>query len=77
MSNWKTKFLLSAGKKVILKVVLQAIPTCTMFIFHIPKSISSKLNGLYKKLWWDFFDDSTKIQWLAWKQLGVAKQGEG
>lgn len=62
MSNWKIKFLSSASKKVLLKVVLQAIPTYTLSIFLLPKSISSKLDGLYKKLWWDMSDAATKIQ---------------
>lgn len=49
MSHWKNKFLYGVGKEILLKVVLQAISTYTMSIFLLSKSISFRLNGLYKK----------------------------
>lgn len=64
MSNWKKKFLLGPGREILLKAVLQAIPTYTMSIFLLPKAITSKLNGFYRKIWWEYLDDSTKIQWI-------------
>ena len=42
--NWKTNKLSLAGKEVLLKSVLQAIPTYTMGIFLLPKSITNRLD---------------------------------
>lgn len=50
--NWKTKFFSKEGKEILLKLVLQAIPTYTMGIFLLPKSISGKFYSLLKNFWW-------------------------
>lgn len=52
MSNWKIKFLSGAGKEILLKSVLQVIPTYTMSIFLLPKVITSRRNSLFQKFWW-------------------------
>ncbi|XP_042972884.1 uncharacterized protein LOC122304684 [Carya illinoinensis] len=49
--NWKTNHLSSAGKEVLLKAVLQAIPTYSMGMFLLPHSITQKLNQLFRKFW--------------------------
>ncbi|KAF5464491.1 hypothetical protein F2P56_014564 [Juglans regia] len=77
VSNWKNKFLSVAGKEVLLKAVLQAIPTYAMGMFMIPISITSKLNQLLRKFWWGFNEDSSKIQWVNWKQLSHSKEMGG
>lgn len=61
ISNWKSKFLFVVEKEILLKVVLQAIPSHIMEIFLILKTIIDKLNSLFKNFWWDFNDDSSKI----------------
>ncbi|KAF5470770.1 hypothetical protein F2P56_011261 [Juglans regia] len=77
VSNWKNKYLSVAGKEVLLKAVLQAIPTYAMGMFLIPISITNKLNQLLRKFWWGFNEDSSKIQWVNWKQLSHSKEMGG
>lgn len=47
--DWKLKFLSQAGKKVMIKAVLQAIPTYIMSIFLLPKELCRELNSLMQK----------------------------
>ncbi|XP_042944549.1 uncharacterized protein LOC122278427 [Carya illinoinensis] len=54
INNWKTNKLSAVGKKVLLKSVLQAIPTYTMGIFLLPKSITNRLEQILRKFWWSF-----------------------
>jgi hypothetical protein len=46
LQDWKNNFLSQAGKEVLLKAVVQAIPTYCMSIFKIPKSLCSEINSL-------------------------------
>ncbi|XP_042958050.1 uncharacterized protein LOC122293561 [Carya illinoinensis] len=77
MVNWKNKFLSSAGKEVLLKSVLQAIPSYAMGIFLLPTSITNRLNQLIRKFWWGYNEDTSKIQWVRWNQLSYSKEAGG
>lgn len=37
VNNWKTEFLSKARKEVLLKIVVQAVPTYTMSVFLLSK----------------------------------------
>jgi hypothetical protein len=52
INGWKEKFLSHAGKEVLMKAVLQAIPTYTMSVFKLPKSLCQGINSLFSKFWW-------------------------
>ncbi|KAG6721291.1 hypothetical protein I3842_03G106200 [Carya illinoinensis] len=71
------KRLSAAGKEILLKAVLQAIPTYSMGLFLLPYSITQKLNKLLRKFWWGFSEETTKIQWVSWDQLSSAKEVGG
>jgi hypothetical protein len=49
--DWKNKFLFQAGKEVLLKVVIQAIPTYCMSVFLLPKELCREINSLMQKFW--------------------------
>jgi hypothetical protein len=38
LNNWKMKFLSRASKEVLLKAVVQAIPTYSIGVFQLPVS---------------------------------------
>jgi hypothetical protein len=51
MQGWKETFLSQAGKEVLLKAVVQAIPTYTMSVFQLPKTLCKDINSLMSKFW--------------------------
>ena len=73
----KEKFLPHAGKEVLMKVMLQAIPTYTMNVFKLPKSLCQGINSLFSKFWWGHQNNSSKIAWMRWSKMGLAKQKGG
>jgi hypothetical protein len=40
LHDWKTKFLSQAGKEILLKEMIQAIPTYNMSVFPLPMGLS-------------------------------------
>ena len=51
LNGWKEKFLSQAGKEVLLKEVIQAIPIYTISVFQLPNALCNKLNSLMSKFW--------------------------
>jgi hypothetical protein len=49
LNGWKEKLLTHAGKEILLKSVIQAIPTYTMSVFRLPKTLSKEINSLMSK----------------------------
>lgn len=70
-------FLSNVGKEILIKSILQAIPTYTMGIFLLPRTIVDRLNSLIKKLWWGINGDNSKIHRLNWKSIGLDKSKGG
>ena len=50
--GWKEKLLSSAGKEILIKAVLQALPAYAMSIFRLPMSIVNKIEEILRKFWW-------------------------
>jgi hypothetical protein len=51
MQGWQENFLSQARKEVLLKAVIQAIPTYTMSVFQLPKTLCKDINSLMSKFW--------------------------
>jgi hypothetical protein len=51
ISGWKEKFLSQAGKEIMLKAVIQAIPTYSMSVFLLPKTLCNDINFMMSKFW--------------------------
>ncbi|XP_062151891.1 uncharacterized mitochondrial protein AtMg00310-like [Alnus glutinosa] len=77
ISNWKVKFLSQAGKEILLKAVVQAIPTYCMGVFQLTISLCKEINSLMQKFWWGHMANTSKIHWLSWDKMGLAKSAGG
>ena len=43
--GWKKKIILKAGREILIKTIAQAIPTYSMSIFKIPKTLCDTINS--------------------------------
>ena len=50
--GWKEKFISKAGREILIKTVAQAIPTYSMCLFKLPRTICDNINSLLAKYWW-------------------------
>ena len=77
LQGWKEKLLSQAGKEILIKSVIQAIPTYTMSCFKLLKGLIKELEMLIQTFWWGYSGDSRKVHWVKWKKLCKAKDRGG
>ena len=77
LQRWKEKLLSQVGREVLIKVVIQTIPTYIMSCFKLPKVLIKDLEILTRKFWWGYGGDSRKVHWVNWKKLCQAKNAGG
>ncbi|KAL4291122.1 hypothetical protein GQ457_14G012230 [Hibiscus cannabinus] len=78
ISSWKGRFLSQAGKEVLIKAVVSAMPTYFMHCFKIPITFCNDLNLILNRFWWKGADISkNNIHWTTWDKLAVSKNKGG
>ena len=77
LQGWKEKLLSVTSREVLIKAVIQAIPTYTMSCFKLQKGLIKELEVLIRKFWWGYTDDSKKVHWVSWERLCKAKEVDG
>ncbi|KAF5454924.1 hypothetical protein F2P56_024553 [Juglans regia] len=77
IQNWKNSFFSRAGKEVLIKAVLQAIPTYTMNVFQLPKKLCKEIEALMARFWWASYKKEKGIHWKQWRSLELAKAEGG
>lgn len=61
------------GTEVLLKAMIQAIPTYRMCIFQLPITLYKEINSLMQNFWWNHMAQSLKIHWMSWERMGHSK----
>jgi hypothetical protein len=73
INSWRGRALSKAGKDVMIKSVLQAIPSYFMSVYLIPDSIISDIERMINVFWWGDGSNNKGIRWLAWEKLAKPK----
>ena len=66
-----------ASKKILLKAVLQGIPTYVMSVFKLPAAVCDDLTKLMRQYWWGVEKGKRKMAWLAWDKMVLPKRMGG
>lgn len=69
-------FIFVAGREVLIKAVIQAMPTYSMSCFKIPKAILKKIHALIPRFWWGSSSKIKKIHWCKWSTFVFLKSAD-
>lgn len=71
------KLLSVGGKEIHIKVVVQSIPSYSMILFCLPKSLILDMHRLCARFWWGRSLNKRKIHWCVWSRLCKFKMEGG
>lgn len=72
-TGWESKLFFADGKEVLIKAVLQAIPSYTMSCFRIPKSTCYSMEKMCADFWWGSDQAKLRMHWATWQILCLPK----
>ncbi|XP_065624064.1 uncharacterized protein LOC136065183 [Quercus suber] len=61
LQGWEGKLLSQAGREVLVKSVIQAIPTYAMGCFKLPLGLCNDIEVLVKRFWWGQHGNRRKV----------------
>jgi hypothetical protein len=78
IEGWRAKTLSQAGRLVLIKSVVVALPSYAMSSFLLPNSFCSELDRIFKNFWWGFpAKKARNLSLKAWDSLCIPKVLEG
>ena len=69
IQGWKEKLFSQAGREVLLKAVIQAIPAYSMSCFKLPNTLCQEIEIMIRKFWWGQRGIRRRIHWVKWRAL--------
>ena len=78
INSWSSKCLSKAGREVLIKYVLQSIPTYFLSLFTLPSSLCDEIEKMMNSFWWGHSGAQSKgIHWMSWDRLSMHKKDGG
>ena len=65
LQGWKEKLLSQAGREILIKAVIQAIPTYAMSVFQFPAGLCADICSMANRFWWGQRGGNRKIHWVG------------
>ncbi|XP_060960620.1 uncharacterized protein LOC133031197 [Cannabis sativa] len=76
--RWDGKFFSRAGKEILLKTVIQSLPTYAMSVFLIPLGICQDIEKIMENFWWKTKSSNGQgIIWMSWDRMAAPKDSGG
>ena len=73
LQGWEAKLLSQPGREVLLKAIIQVIPTYTIGCFKLPVGLCNEIEALVKKFRWGQRGDRRNIHWVKWEEMTKSK----
>lgn len=77
IKSWKEKMLNKAGREILIKTVLQAIPNYSMNCFLFPIATCKEIERAMARFYWGSDDEGRKHHWVSWEKATRSKRQGG
>jgi hypothetical protein len=78
INSWSSRHLSQAGREIMIKSILQSIPTYVMSIFLLPSTLIGDIEKMLNSFWWGHNGTNGRgLHWLSWERLSVSKDYGG
>jgi len=78
IQSWEGRWLSKAGKEVMIKFVLKAIPNYCMSMFLLPHSLIEEIHKMLNAFWWSSEKGARRgFHWFCWEKLAMRKDQGG
>ncbi|XP_062112468.1 uncharacterized protein LOC133823623 [Humulus lupulus] len=76
--SWDSKLLSKAGKEILIKSVVQSLPSYAMNVFLLTKELCQAIERKISQFWWSSKSTRTNgISWKSWANLSKHKNNGG
>ncbi|KAL0406172.1 UNVERIFIED_CONTAM: hypothetical protein Slati_3931100, partial [Sesamum latifolium] len=76
VTGWNDKLLSQACKEILIKAVIQAVPSYAMGCFKLPLTLLKEIQGTISRFWWGN-RGKNKTHWVSWNRLCESKLSGG
>ena len=77
LQGWEEKLLSQAGQEILIKAVIQAIPSYAMSCFKFLASLCDEIWSMANRFWWGQRRGERKIHWVNKAKLTKPKMEGG
>ncbi|GAU40243.1 hypothetical protein TSUD_219530 [Trifolium subterraneum] len=77
INSWRSRPMAKAGKEVMIKSVLQVIPSYVMSIYLLPDTLIKEIERMINAFWWGGSNNNKGIKWLSWDRMVSPKDRGG
>lgn len=77
LSGWMGKVLSPAGRLILIKHVLTAIPMHIMAVMEPPLAVLDELEGIFSRFLWGSNANGHRRVWRSWKKVAFPVQENG
>jgi len=77
LKGWKERFLSRAGKEILIKAVVQAIPMYAMQCFELPVTMCEEMEHMCKDFWWGQVGEKRRMALISLESMRKPKKEGG
>jgi ribonuclease HI len=76
-NDWVEKYMSSAAKEILIKAVLQSLPTYAMGVFKFPVGLTEDFSKIVRDFWWGDEENRRRMHWMSWEKMTRPKSQGG